>query len=80
MKHDEAVAIRQAHLNGRQQDPRLLERAMQTINLGNTISMGHRDIWKVEPLSETMRERTNCVLIFRLALACGLLNKWKARP
>jgi hypothetical protein len=80
MKLDEAVAIRQDSLHGKQVAQHLLDQAMRRIDLGNTIALGQRDVWRPERISETQRTRINEVLAYRLALACGLLNKWKARP
>lgn len=79
MNLDEAVAIRQDSLHGKDVGKHLLEQAMRRIDLGNRIAMGHKGVWRLDHLSETQRQRINEVLIFRLALACGLLNKWKGR-
>lgn len=76
MNHEEAVALRQAHLHGRHVAPRQLEQALQVINRGNTISHGRNDTWRAEPVHEALRDRTNAVLVYRLALACGLLKPW----
>lgn len=79
MNLDEAIAIRQASLHGAEIQRGLLEQAMRRINLGNASSLGQRDVWRPERIHETQRQRINEVLAYRLALACGLLNKWKGR-
>lgn len=78
MQLDEAIAIRQSSLHGREVQRNLLAQALRVIDRGNAISLGQRDIWRPEPIHDTQRDRINMVLAFRLALACGKLRDWQA--
>lgn len=77
MQLDEAVQIQQYILKGLPVQEDKLREAKRVIRCYHG-AQGENHSWMPEPLSTAQRDRVNAVLCYRLALACGMLNRWKA--